>query len=72
MSGPFLGMSLGLLGCDSLVGSKRSWPCRVEKGGPLSIRVEQRRLGRHCSEGWMVSLTSCVLANSLVLGKQVK
>lgn len=54
MSGPFLGMSLGLLGCDSLVGSKRSWPCRVEKGGPLSIRVEQRRLGRHCSDGWLV------------------
>lgn len=68
MSGPLLGMFLGLLGCESLMGSKHSWACRVEKGGPLSTRVETRKsLFR-----WMVSLTSCVLANSLVLGKQVK
>lgn len=56
MSGPLLGMSLGLLGCDSLVGSKRSWACRVEKGGPLSVRVEQPRLGSHCSDGWFDQL----------------
>lgn len=67
MSGPLLGMSLGLLGCDSLVGSKRSWACRVERGGPLSVRVERTKLGSQ-----MDGLTSCVLANSLVLGKQVK
>lgn len=71
MSGPLLGMSLGLLGCDSLVGSKRSWAYRVSGERRPTFYQGGANKTRKALLRWMVSLTSCVLANSLV-GKQVK
>lgn len=71
MADPLLRITLGLSGMWL------SWEASVtgllvvrRKGAHFSVGVEQMRPGNHYQ--LVVSLTSCVLANSLVLGKQIK